>query len=106
MSIDEKVRDEKLQYDTNREARKVSALSSAKINKYEYLAGEKVFPFDKSRTTKEANFSYPPLGKASEKETKVIQDQGRKQVKALKVLKPAEQRKIKKCKLKKLKTYF
>ena len=50
-------------------------------------------PFDKSRTTKEANFSYPPLGKASEKETKVVQDQGRKQVKALKVLKPAEQQK-------------
>ena len=41
MKIDGKIRDEKLQYDINREAAKISALSSVKIDKYEYLTGEK-----------------------------------------------------------------
>ena len=40
MIIDDKIRYEKLQYDTNRKAVKVSALSSGKIDKYEYLTGE------------------------------------------------------------------
>ena len=39
MTIDDKIRDEKLQYDINREAAKVSALSSGKADKYEYLTG-------------------------------------------------------------------
>ena len=37
MTINDKIRDEKLQYDINREAAKISALSSDKIHKYEYL---------------------------------------------------------------------
>ena len=40
MAIDGKIRDEELQYDINREATKISALSSGKISKYEYLTGE------------------------------------------------------------------
>ena len=40
MTIDDKIRDEKLEYDTNREAAKISALSSDKIDKYAYLTGE------------------------------------------------------------------
>ena len=39
MPIDDKIRDEKLQYDVNREVAKTSALSSGKIDKYEYLTG-------------------------------------------------------------------
>ena len=42
MTIDDRIRDEKLQYDINREAAKVSALSSGKIDKYEYLTGEEI----------------------------------------------------------------
>ena len=42
MTIDEKIRDEKLQYHINREAAKISALSSNKIHKYEYLTGEDI----------------------------------------------------------------
>ena len=42
MAIDDKIRDEKLQYDINREATNVSALSSGKIDKYEYLTGNKI----------------------------------------------------------------
>ena len=45
MTIDDKIRDEKLQYDINREAAKISALSSGKIDKYEYLLGEEILPF-------------------------------------------------------------
>ena len=42
MTIEDQIRDEKLQYDVNREAAKISALSSGKIDKYEYLAGEEI----------------------------------------------------------------
>ena len=46
MTIDDKVRDEKLQYNINREATKISALSSRKIDKYEYLTGKEILPFN------------------------------------------------------------
>ena len=39
MTIDDKIRDEKLQYDINREAAKIAALPSGKIDKYEHLKG-------------------------------------------------------------------
>ena len=42
MTIEDQIRDEKLQYDINREAAKVSALSSGKIDTYEYLTGEEI----------------------------------------------------------------
>ena len=41
MTTDDKIRDENFQCDINREAAKISALSSGKIDKYEYLTGEK-----------------------------------------------------------------
>ena len=40
MTIEDQIRDEKLQYDINREAAKTSALSSGKIDKYQYLTGK------------------------------------------------------------------
>ena len=46
-SYDE-ARDEKLQYNINREAAKISALSSCKIDKYEYLMGKEILPPDQS----------------------------------------------------------
>ena len=57
----------KLQYDINREAAKVSASLSGKIDKYEYFAGEEILPSDKSRIIKQAKFTYSPPGKAFEK---------------------------------------
>ena len=42
MTLEGEIRDEKLQYDINREAAKISALSSGKIDKYEYLTGEDI----------------------------------------------------------------
>ena len=92
MKIDDKIRDEKLQYDINREAAKISALSSCKIDKQEYLKGEKILPPNQSRVIEQAKFTYSPLGNTFEKQMKAIENQGKKQVEALKVLKPAEQK--------------
>ena len=44
MAINDQIRDEKLQYDVNGEAAKISALSSGKIRKYEYVTGEDILP--------------------------------------------------------------
>ena len=44
MTIEDQIKDKKLQYDINREAAKISALSSGKLDKYEYFTGEKILP--------------------------------------------------------------
>ena len=49
--------------------------------------GNKILPLDQSRLIEQAKFTYSPSGKAFEKQIKTIEDQGRKQVEALKVLK-------------------
>ena len=87
MTIDDQIRDEKLQYDINREAAKISALSSGKIDKYEYLTGEEILPSNQQQMIEQAKFTYSPLGKAFEKQIKTIEDQGQKQVEALKTFK-------------------
>ena len=87
MTIDDQIRNEKLQYDLNREAAKISALWSGKIHKYEYLTGEHILPSNQQQTIEHAKFTYSPLGKAFEKQIKTIKDQGEKQVKALNTLK-------------------
>ena len=66
MSIDDQIKDEKLQYDINREAVKISALSSGKINKYEYLTGEEILPSNQKQIMEQTKFTYSPLGKAFE----------------------------------------
>ena len=84
MTIEDQIKDEKLQYDINREAAKISALSSGKIDKYEYLTGEEILPSNQQQIIQQAKFNYSPLGKALEKQVKTIKDQGEKQVDALK----------------------
>ena len=76
MTIKDQIRDEKLQYDINREAAKISALSAGKIDKYEYLTGEETLPSNQQQIIEQAKFTYSPLGKALEKQTKTIKDQG------------------------------
>ena len=44
MTVDDQIGDEKIQYDINREAAKISALLSGKIDKFEYLTGENILP--------------------------------------------------------------
>ena len=83
MTIDDQIKNEKLQYDINREAAKISALSSGKFDKCEYLTGEEILPSNKQQIIEQAKFTYSPLGKAFEKQTKTIEDQGEKQIKAI-----------------------
>ena len=64
MTIEDQIRDEKLQYDINREAAKISALSSGKIDKYEYLTGEEILPSNQQQIIEQAKFTYSPLAKA------------------------------------------
>ena len=54
---------------------KISALSSGKIDKYEYLTDEEILPSKKQQIIEQAKFNYSPLGKAFEKQTKTIEDQ-------------------------------
>ena len=88
MTINDQIRDEKLQHNINREAAKISALSSGKIHKYEYLTDEDILPSNQQQIIEQAKFTYFPLGKAFEKQIKTIEDQSKKQVHALKVLEP------------------
>ena len=93
MTINEQIKDEKLQYDINREAPKISSLSSGKIQKYEYLTGEDILPSNQQQIIQQAKFTYSLLEKAFEKQIKTIEDQGKKQVDALESLKPKEETK-------------
>ena len=83
MTINDQLRDKKLQYSINREAAKISALPSDKIHKYEYLTGEYILPFNQQQIIKQARFIYSLLGKAFEKQIKTSEDQGEKQIKAI-----------------------
>ena len=78
MTINDQIRDEKLQYDINREAAKISALSSGKIHKYEYLTDEDILPSNQQQILEEARLTYYPLGKAFDKQIQTIEDQGKK----------------------------
>ena len=92
MTIEDQIKDEKLQYDINREAAKISALSSGKLDKYEYLTGKEILPSNRQQIIQQAKFSYSPLGKAIEKQIKNIKDQGEKQVVALKSLRGSDKK--------------
>ena len=86
MTIKDQIRDEKLQYDIDREAAKISALSSGKTDKYEYLTGEEILPSNQQQIIEQAKFTYSPF----EKQIKTIVDQGKKQIDALANLKSKE----------------
>ena len=77
MTIDDQIKDKKLQYNMNREAAKIFVLSSGKTEKYEYLMGEEILPSNQKQIIEQDKFTYYPLGKAFEKQTKTIEDQGK-----------------------------
>ena len=92
MTIDDQITNEKLQYDINWEAAKISALSSGKIDKYEYLTGEEILPSNERQIIEQAKFTYSALGKAFEKQIKTIDYQGEKQVHPLKSLESSDKK--------------
>ena len=70
MTIDDKIIDEKMQYDINRA--KISALSLKLINM------NNILPLDQNRIIEQAKFTFSPLGKVFEKQIKTIEEQGKK----------------------------
>ena len=72
MTTDDQIRDEKLQYDINRKAAEISALSSGKINKYEYLTGNETLASNQQQIIEQVKFNYSLLGKAFEKQIKQL----------------------------------
>ena len=91
MTINNQIKDEKLQYNINREAAKISTLPSGKLHKYEYLTGEDLLPSTQQQIIEQTKFTDFHLGKAFDKQIKSIEDQGKKQVDALEKLKPKEE---------------
>ena len=75
MTINGEIKDQKLQYDINREATKISAILSGKIDKYEFLTGEVILPPDQRGVIEQARFAYSSLGKAFGKQAKTIEEQ-------------------------------
>ena len=63
---------------------KISVLSSGKLHKYEYLTGKAILPSNQQQIIEHTNFTYSPLGKALDKQIKTIEEQGEKQVEAIK----------------------
>ena len=96
MTINDQIGDEKLQHDINRKAAEISALSSGKINKYEYLTGPEILPSNQQQTIEQAKFTYSPSEKAFEKQTKTIEYLWQKQVEVLKGLEPSNKPSISK----------
>ena len=80
MSVDDQIINEKIQNDIDREAAGISALSSGKIDKYEYFTGKEILPSNQKQIIEQANFTYSPFGKAFEKQTKAIKNQGKNQI--------------------------
>ena len=95
MTINDQMKDEKLQYNINKEAAKISALSSGKLHKYQYLTGEDILPSTQQQMIEQTKFTCSPLGKAFDKQIKAIEDQGKKQADALNTLK-SDNKRIKK----------
>ena len=76
MTIEDQIKDEKLQYDINREAAKISELSSAKLDKYEYLTGEEILPSNQQQIIQQGEKQVVALEslKDSDKKLTAIKD--------------------------------
>ena len=104
--LNRKIKQNEAQYDLDRKAAKISALSSNNLDKYEYLTGEDLGL--KPSTVEQAKFEYSPLGKIfnkglskddkkegilkrikniegkNEEQLKLIEDQEKKQLEEIK----------------------
>ena len=78
MKIDDKIRDEKIWYNINRKAAKISELSSGNIDQYGYLTGEEKLPSNLKRVIEQAKFTCSPLGKTFEKQIKTMENLDKK----------------------------
>ena len=74
MTINDKVKAKNLQYNVNRKGAKTSALSSEKIEKYDYLKGEKILRCNQRQVMQQAKFTYSRLGKCLVKQPRKVED--------------------------------
>ena len=56
----------------------IATLSSGKFDKCKYFTGEQILPSDQRGVIEQAKFTYSPLGKALQKQTKTIEGHGKK----------------------------
>ena len=61
MTINDQIKDEKLQYDINGKVSDISALSSGKIDEYEYLSGNEILASNQGQIIEQATFTYSPI---------------------------------------------
>ena len=90
MTIEDQIKNEKLQYDIERETEKISGLSSGKTDTYEYLTGEEILPSNQQQMIEQPKFTYSLLGIAFEKQKNTMKDQREKQDHALKSLESSD----------------
>ena len=92
MTINDKIKDEKLQYDIKMAAAllgnyleydKYEQIKILNKDEYDYQTGEEILPLQQHKIMQEAKFFYLPHGKELEKQTKTINENGKKQVEAL-----------------------
>ena len=85
MTIIDQIRDKKLQYDINRKATDISALSSGKIDKYEYLTGKDILPSNQQQIIQKAKFTYYPSGKNLKNKEKQLKMEEKSKLKFQKI---------------------
>ena len=76
-AINNKIKQNKAQYNLDRQTANISALSSGNVSKYKFLIGNDVLP-EKDLLAKAAalkRFEYLPLGKEFKKQTSVAEKQ-------------------------------
>ena len=82
--LNAKLREAAVEKDLRQTAAKISALKSGNIDKYEFLTDTDIVPRGADSSLADVQFEYSPLGKAFDKQVKAIQEQGQRQVAAIK----------------------
>ena len=86
MTIDDQIKDEKLQCDITREAAKTSALSSGKIDKYEYLTGKEILPSNQKQIIDQVNLLTYLLDRLLKNKQIQLKIKGKSKSKQLKIM--------------------
>ena len=86
MTIDDQIKDEKLQCDIKREAAKISALSSGKIEKYEYLTGKEILPSNQKQIIDQVNLLTYLLDRLLKNKQIQLKIKGKSKSKQLKIM--------------------
>ena len=81
--IHDKLRNESYNTILAKKQQKYQVISSSKIDKYEYLTWKEILPSNQIQFIEQGKFSYSPLGKTLEKQTRAIEDAAKNETKAI-----------------------